>query len=552
MRLILLLSFVGMCFSPIAVQAQEDDDSARSEVDVALQRRINLAISQGVEALFAEQEIDGSWRNHSDGYRNGQTALSVYTLLKCDVEASHPAIVRAVSFLRAKQPSRTYSAACQLLALCTLDPREHREWISEIADDLASWQRGAYGYPDGEVDLSNTQYAALGLRVAAQHGHKISPRTWERMAEWTLVQQQTTPGAAGFRYRDGSDATGSMTTAGLAVLAIAVEQLPRKNREYEKAIERGRRWLDENISIDRNPVVPFGSKQRSDQSGGHHLYYLYGLERAGAFLKTAVFGECDWYREGATHLVDRQHANGSWGGQADTSFALLFLARATSKVSYTGEGIESATKTYGDDDPYQDVSLRAAGDRPLKIWISSFGNRTYEDFEWEGEEGRGLRVVRVEYRLEDPGCEEGPVRGGRYPTRLEIERSGRYRIFARVMLWPQGVESMEEDLLYALESPTLEVEISRSDDPRLDEYARDAARNLLNVPRIKLTPSSKRDGTHGADRALDGRMGTMWISSPTDPHPKLLIELQVLEVFTGGREDQGVGFAEVELVSDRK
>ena len=32
-------------------------------------------------------------------------ALSVYTLLKCDVDRDHPAITRALSFLRARQPN---------------------------------------------------------------------------------------------------------------------------------------------------------------------------------------------------------------------------------------------------------------------------------------------------------------------------------------------------------------------------------------------------------------------------------------------------------------
>jgi hypothetical protein len=64
-------------------------------------------------------------------------------------------------------------------------------------------------------------------------------------------------------------------------------------------------------------------------------YYLYGCERAGVLAGTYRFGAHDWWDEGAAWLLGQQSADGSWpvesvlSHQADTCFALLFLARAT-------------------------------------------------------------------------------------------------------------------------------------------------------------------------------------------------------------------------------
>ena len=72
-------------------------------------------------------------------------------------------------------------------------------------------------------------------------------------------------------------------------------------------------------------------------------YYLYGLERAGRLTGLRYFGDNDWYRVGAEHLVhspQRDAIEGYWsGGEATerepvvaTSFALLFLAKGRSPV----------------------------------------------------------------------------------------------------------------------------------------------------------------------------------------------------------------------------
>jgi hypothetical protein len=159
-------------------------------------------------------------------------------------------------------------------------------------------------------------------------------------------------------------------------------------KKARTAQRRGLDWLDRNFSPTTNPG-----------KGGRFHYYLYGMERVGAFAEIATFNGLNWYREGARQLLKQQKGNGSWNGDpAITSFSLLFLNRASAPRSGPGGG--STAVLYGKDDPTRDVSLRAAGDSPMTIWVSSFGEKLLEDYTYEGEEKEGLRVERVEYFTE--------------------------------------------------------------------------------------------------------------------------------------------------------
>jgi hypothetical protein len=129
-----------------------------------------------------------------------------------------------------------------------------------------------------------------------------------------------------------------MTTAGLAALAIVKERLQALNSldaalsgRITPALVDGLAWLSKNYSVEKNP----------GQGSGWHYYYLYGLERVGAFTGLQHIGKHDWYREGAEVLLKAQQADGRWpwpegpemakasSDMIETCFALLFLRRAT-------------------------------------------------------------------------------------------------------------------------------------------------------------------------------------------------------------------------------
>jgi hypothetical protein len=150
--------------------------------------------------------------------------------------------------------------------------------------------------------------------------------------------------ARGFPYLQGGNIpmTGSMTTSGIAILAISHDALLRPKRlprfdtalenQTSRAIEDAFCWLDLNWTVARNAGAG---------APNWHLYYLYGLERAGALAGRGLVGEHDWYLEGAKHILGMQKPDGRWstgtlgsgeteGSDAlDTAWALLFLKRAT-------------------------------------------------------------------------------------------------------------------------------------------------------------------------------------------------------------------------------
>ena len=143
-----------------------------------------------------------------------------------------------------------------------------------------------------------------------------------------------------FQSRDDpSDAYGSMTCAGISSLIIIDENLKkpgdavdpngnisccRELHRHEK-VDRALEWMALHFSV-----------QAPGQDTMTKFYYLYGLERAGRISGRRFFGEHDWYRLGAAHLIKTQKGTGAWQGTSGlgedsefiaTSFALLFLAK---------------------------------------------------------------------------------------------------------------------------------------------------------------------------------------------------------------------------------
>ena len=350
--------------------------------------QVNKAVDEGVAFLFSRQEPNGSWAfNPAElkAYPLGVTALMTLACLVGGTPAEDPRIEKAFGFCRTLPLDRTYSVGVMLMALHakyagTADPFAHdaygnpvntdpcitkmnpvdREWMQKGVDFLlANQHNGNWRYPGDGTDLSNTQYALLGLWAASRCGFKIPPETWFSALEWLLqTQERTGPEvtlriteargdyrmvvtekarARGFRYRPEYTVTGAMTSAGLAGLAICQDELwasrrfdaPQRSR-VRKGIRDAMGWLQDNFDVTRNPGEP---------GGGWHFYYLYGLERAGILARTRFIGTKDWYLEGATWLVGNQHPEGWWesGSVAasnkmlDTAFGVLFLRRSAMK-----------------------------------------------------------------------------------------------------------------------------------------------------------------------------------------------------------------------------
>lgn len=251
---------------------------------------------------------------------------------------------------------------------------DDRELMTELVEWIASKQEentpGLLGYgqsPGQPVDLSNTQFAALALAAASRCGVEIPVglvrdmgngvtkfqqtdgpevyRVKERKKNGKWVYERYPDKARGFSYSFSptdppvaGSPTGSMTGAGVCVMLVlldiyeAFDADRRKEemgsaeakdwmRKVQTSADCGTAWLQHNYAVDYNPGL---SGDRTN-----FYYYLYALERVGAFTPTEFIGEHSWYEDGALTLLVSQEEKGSWRAVEDTCFAILFLSRAT-------------------------------------------------------------------------------------------------------------------------------------------------------------------------------------------------------------------------------
>ncbi len=314
------------------------------------------AIENGKKYMLRQQKADGSWGT-SGQFDLGVTSLTVLALLNSGVQTDHPQMTKALQYLRkVALPQKTYEASLMIMALAAAkDGTRDKVRITELVLYLEKTQilrgegTGAWSYGSGRSgigsstgDNSNSQYAVLGLRDAAEYGVEVEEETWKRVRDHWYNDQN---GDGGWGYVPQSKAsTGSMTVAGIATMVIVDSMLNDEEEidedgnpiccgaaeedKYLKCLEKGVNWLSKNFAVGSNP-----------RNNTWHLYYLYGLERAGRLSARRFFGEHDWYREGAEYLVAKQLFNGNWKGSGNmegpivaTDFCLLFLSKGLAPV----------------------------------------------------------------------------------------------------------------------------------------------------------------------------------------------------------------------------
>ncbi len=311
-----------------------------------------------------------------------------------------------------KKPGTAYEVSACLLACCaTADATKmsktfkkkatkpklsgkFRGWAGKLAAQLVDMRtaRGwRYNHPGqttsaeagGDEDISSTQLALLALFAAQRLGIKVKKNVWEDALAFTLEQQdddgpeityqdpvdpkkKRTANARGFAYVKGlakpdeGEATGGMTACGIGnlemcrfILSDAGRKRDKWNersdaKKVQKALFDGIAWLEKNWSPFNNP--------RKRSANIYHIYWLYALERAMDLLDLRLVGSHRWYNEMGQELLNRQAKDGHWDSNSthapadtlDTSFALLFLKRATKG------SIPFGSITGGSDEPPSD------------------------------------------------------------------------------------------------------------------------------------------------------------------------------------------------------
>jgi hypothetical protein len=415
---ILLLLTLGLAGGAAAApgegapQAPQAPPNADPKKTPEFTKGVEQAIDKGVQWLLVRQEGSGRFPGYSDErgdiYPLGMHALATLAVMKGGCPIDGPEVTKAMKALSSllaeyKNALSTYEVGIVLMVLDAKystqplgKPASAKRSKTEpgdlaLATELANWlqkhqqPQGLWRYPEGGVDLSNTQYAALGLWSAQRLGVEVNKGVAKRMVEATLERQQPggvrvpfildpklhkTPGerrsvseinARGWRYlpeetitlSDGTTKkivypySGSMTSAGVAILAIGREILGgddawlkgANDRRIRQAMWEGLAWIQGNWDVYDNP----------GQAGNWPFYWIYGLERCARLAGVEYVGMHDWYYEGATRLVYDQRPDGSWplnprmkpkgdqnvrwwSDQVDTCFAILFLTRSTPEI----------------------------------------------------------------------------------------------------------------------------------------------------------------------------------------------------------------------------
>jgi hypothetical protein len=311
----------GDTFDPKDVKPPAEDQLDQTLVD--------LAIEKGAAALRAAQTRDAKARAAPwvyAGHPVGTTALVLLALHAAGTEPKDRPFAEGLRWLVEEPvPASTYDAGLVAMALETIAGKKFRQKIAEAARLLISWQNtdGYWGYPTGNGDHSNSQYAVLGLRSAARAGIPVPGKAWKAIRDHFFATQNEDGGWNYVPQSRKDTSSSSMTSAGVTCLLICLE-----NMELDEA---GRTEIL--ASIDRG-FDALGKLMKLDKDS---LYALYGIERAGVLGSRSLMGGNPWYVPGAKRLVEEQGRDGFWRGQyheaVDSAFAILFLKKATAPLS---------------------------------------------------------------------------------------------------------------------------------------------------------------------------------------------------------------------------
>jgi len=332
--------------------------AARAAKDVFSDEAVEKAIAKATAYLWKTQQKDGSWKTPDNNRMNfihehpmGCSALPTYALLESGVKTKDPRMTRALLHLAKTQSVKTYSLGVRAqvwLEAGRQDAKYKDQLNRDVAALVSSTSNGAYSYDcngDGNSgamrkDNSASQFAVLGAWAGARANLEIPVQYWHIVMKHWLDDQNND---SGWGYLAGrpphNKTTPTMTAAGLASLFVCYDNLTatdpdiircRPSKLVKKVggpIADGLNWFDQNF------ISSFQGELRG------LYYYLYGVERVGLASGRKYFGKKDWYRIGATMLLERQNPDGSWEGgwgnaEIGTSFALLFLVRGRNAVLF--------------------------------------------------------------------------------------------------------------------------------------------------------------------------------------------------------------------------
>ncbi|MCX5655660.1 MAG: DUF4159 domain-containing protein [Planctomycetota bacterium] len=312
------------------------------------------AIEEGRNHLVGLAKGNGSFGDGGDGGHGGMSALVFMTLAYMREHPNRPHMSNGLDYLLnldADQGFGTRQGYCvpiRIMGLSYIYSRllgdkkvAVRQKMYEDVKRLEVGQstNGGWRYAlrgGSDYDFSVVQWPILAFREANLVGIEF-PTDSLRKARDLYFRMQNADG--GWHYQQGPS-YGSMAAAGAASLFIINDVLDPSSgcpcgggrsrppdAENERHLEMALAWLSKNYSPADNP------HSNGQPGAGRTLYWLYCAERVGIASGYKYFGDHNWYKEGAQHLL-KANRGGNWGSTEDTCFALLFLYKGRAPVLF--------------------------------------------------------------------------------------------------------------------------------------------------------------------------------------------------------------------------
>lgn len=354
----------------VLVPQQEPTEKERRDF---VDKKVDGAIEKGLHALRAMQRPSGRFEWFTQAV-HGTTSLALYTLLASGGTLEDPAAAKALDWLLNNPPPwtqrrdyDTYEISLLAVALSYSIPQmaegAGRARAVTMLQRAADWivgaqvKGGGWSYNsknDGGHDHSNSQFAVLGLRAAANAGARVKREVWEREVNHYKTSQLKDGGWAYHTcYKDQTGqgrSTSTMTAAGVMGLAMALGSTAATARSPESLAS------DTDIKQGLTALKEHWEKGHVTRAGIPNYYLLYSVERACMITGQRLLGDIDWYVEGSWILIKAQNLDGQWGSGQDAvvpqCFALLFLKRAFVPVATpsSAKPNDPAKVAPGDDD----------------------------------------------------------------------------------------------------------------------------------------------------------------------------------------------------------
>mgnify|MGYP005839644419 CR=1 FL=1 len=323
----------------------------------ATPQQVEDAIRRGVQWIYSQQNDQGNWERVpaptgakkgyvvEEGQWGGLTSMATLALLAAGEDPKDPRVEKAVRFCRDSKIVGIYALGLRAQIWAYLPRTDANKLAARRDFNLlldatkgAGDARGMYGYfthdaSQARYDHSVSQFGVLGMYGLAQVGIEVPQMYW-RVIDQEWRRHQLPDGGWGYVLQDKNPsrtrATPSMTSAGLATLMLAKDQLVAADpaacigNAVDENLNRAIAWMDSNA----------GNMFQGHTGSQFALRYyaVYGLQRVGAASGLKYLGKTDWYKLGSDDVVTRQKEDGSWEHLPDTAFAILFLVHGRAPI----------------------------------------------------------------------------------------------------------------------------------------------------------------------------------------------------------------------------